>query len=364
MIEAIAIEYILATLLGLSALSYMGVEIYWERQQPKQIPQTPAPEDAGVPVVKAPPQESLASRFFAGLARSRNALAEGLARAFGGETIDEEALEGLEDALIRADVGVKTAMHLTEVLRDRAERGAGPDELRALLRDEMRSRIGDREPLATVDEGPLVILVVGVNGSGKTTTIGKLANRFRSEGRSVLLAAGDTFRAGAIEQLKVWGERADVPVVAQQEGSSPAAVIFDALEAAQARNAEVVICDTAGRLQTQRTLMDELAKVNRVIKRSIPDAPHEVLLVLDATIGQNALSQARTFKEVTGVTGVALTKMDGTAKGGVVLAVKEEIGVPVKLVGLGEGIDDLRDFDPDAFVDALTGTGGDAGAVG
>ena len=201
----------------------------------------------------------------------------------------------------------------------------------------------------------MAILVVGVNGSGKTTTIGKLAARYKREGKSVMLAAGDTFRAGGIEQLKVWGDRTSVPVVAHQEGGDPAAVIFDALQSARAKGVDIVICDTAGRLQAQKPLMDELGKVVRVMGKALPGAPHEVLIVLDGTIGQNAMSQARVFKEVVGVTGVALTKLDGTARGGVVVAVREELGLPVKLVGLGEGIDDLRDFDPDAFVDALIG---------
>ena len=293
--------------------------------------------------------------FFSGLSRSRSVLSDSLSRAFGGKTLDDSALEPLEEALIMADVGVRTAGELVDTLRQQARKGAAPSALRGLLRAEMRKRIGDRVPLKTTDDAPLVILVVGVNGSGKTTTIGKLAARLQREGKKVLLAAGDTFRAGAIEQLKVWGERAQVPVVAQQEGADPAAVIFDALTSGKARGMDVIICDTAGRLQAHKPLMDELSKVHRIIDRAIPGAPHEVLLVLDATIGQNALSQARVFKEATGVTGVVLTKLDGTAKGGVVLAVRDEIGVPVKLVGLGEGVDDLRDFDPDAFVDALLG---------
>jgi fused signal recognition particle receptor len=320
----------------------------------RRVPQLTDEEIAPKPQL---PMESagLSSRFFSGLERSRNALSEGLLRAFGGDKLDAEALESLEEALISADVGVRTATHLTEVLKEKAERGASPEQLRQILRSEMMERIGSAEPIAEKTPGPTVILVVGVNGSGKTTTIGKLAARYTRQGRSVLLAAGDTFRAGAIEQLKVWGDRASATVVAQQDGSDPAAVIFDALESAKAKNVDIVICDTAGRLQAHRPLMEELSKINRIIKRAIPDAPHEVILVLDATIGQNALSQARAFKEATGVTGVALTKLDGTAKGGVVLAVRDEIGVPIKLVGLGEGVDDLRDFEPSAFVDALIG---------
>jgi fused signal recognition particle receptor len=363
------LEVLIGIVAGVITVAGIGFGVFRARQrpaiegeEPAQIPETPVETPAKPPeLAKSPDPDGLASRFFIGLSRSRAALSDGLARAFGGETIDEEALEALEDALISADVGVKTAMALTELLRSQAERGADQVALRALLRSELRNRIGDGAGIAEKGEGPLVILVVGVNGSGKTTTIGKLAHRYKQEGRSVILAAGDTFRAGAIEQLKVWGERAGVPVIAQQDGSDPAAVIYDALQAGKARGADVVICDTAGRLQAHRALMEELSKVNRSINKVIPGAPHEVLIVLDATIGQNALLQARAFKDAVGVTGVVLTKLDGTAKGGVVVAVRDEIGVPVKLVGLGEGIDDLRDFDPDAFVDALIGVAEDVG---
>ena len=316
----------------------------------------PAPSAPTAP--RAAPRGETAERrgFMAGFARSRAALAEQLSKWAGGGTELPE-LDDLEEILISADVGVRTSMEIVEGLRKAAKKDTTGDELRALLAVEVRRRVGAAAPiLAPPAEGPLVILVVGVNGSGKTTTIGKLAARYARSGKSVMLAAGDTFRAGAIEQLKVWGTRAEVPVVAQQAGADPAAVIYDALQAACARNVDVLICDTAGRLQAQSALMDELAKVVRVMKKAVPDAPHEVLLVLDGTIGQNALSQAKIFKEVVGVTGVALTKLDGTAKGGVVVAVRSETGLPVKLVGLGEGIDDLRDFDPDAFVDALLGT--------
>jgi len=317
-----------------------------------------APGQPKARAARSTPSKSNRSGFMAGFARSRAALAEQLSKwAGGGDTLPE--LDDLEEILISADVGVRTSMEIVEQLRSKASKGMSGDELRGLLAESVRERIGSVEPLSEgPPDGPLVLLVVGVNGSGKTTTIGKLAARYAREGKSVMLAAGDTFRAGAIEQLKVWGDRAKVPVVAQQAGADPAAVIFDALQAAQARNVDVLICDTAGRLQAQSALMDELAKVVRVMKKANATAPHEVLLVLDGTIGQNALSQAKTFKEVVGVTGVALTKLDGTAKGGVVVAVRSETGLPVKLVGLGEGIDDLRDFDPDAFVEALLGEPG------
>ena len=246
-------------------------------------------------------------------------------------------------------------------VRDDAAKG-DEEAMRSKLRAALARELGPAQPLHPApDEGPLVFLVVGVNGSGKTTTIGKLAARYMAQGKSVLLGAGDTFRAGAIEQLKVWGERAGVPVIAHQEGADPAAVVFDTVKAGLARGTDVVICDTAGRLQAQKALMDELGKVARVVSKALPGAPHEVLLVLDATIGQNALSQARIFHEVVGVTGVALTKLDGTAKGGVVVAVGHELGLPVKLVGLGEGLEDLRDFDPDAFIDALLPAADDVG---
>ncbi|MCB9777487.1 MAG: signal recognition particle-docking protein FtsY [Alphaproteobacteria bacterium] len=314
-------------------------------------------DDRTAPATPRPaPSSGLAQRFFAGLARSREAFARSLGGAFSGDSALEDRLEALEEALIAADVGVKTAGEICQTLRSRAPAGASGADLRSLLGQVLRESIGDAVPLATHDgDGPLVILVVGVNGSGKTTTIGKLATRYIRDGKKVLLAAGDTFRAGAIEQLQVWGERSGAEVVAHQEGADPAAVVFDGVKAGNARGADVVICDTAGRLQAQKTLMDELGKVLRVMKKAQPDAPHEVLIVLDATIGQNALSQAKVFGDVVGVTGVALTKLDGTARGGVVVAVGRELGIPVKLVGLGEGADDLRDFDPDAFVAALLG---------
>ena len=355
------IEALIGIVAGVITVAGIGFGVWRSRQVPQLPGEEPAQLEQKPGEPAAPVSTGLAARFFTGLSRSRGALSDSLSRVFGGEKLDEEALEALEDALISADVGVKTAMALTETLRSRADKGATPEQLRQSLRDELRSRIGETEPIAEVSAGPLVILVVGVNGSGKTTSIGKLANRYKQAGKSVILAAGDTFRAGAIEQLKVWGERAGVPVIAQQEGSHPAAVVFDAVKAGKARGVDVIICDTAGRLQAHRTMMEELEKVNRTIDKAIPGAPHEVLIVLDATSGQNALMQARAFKEAVGVTGVVLTKLDGTAKGGVVVAVRDEIGVPVKLVGLGEGIDDLRNFDPDAFVDALIGAGGDPG---
>ena len=291
--------------------------------------------------------------FLAGLGKTRAALSGALARMFASGS-DTERFEALEEALIGADVGVRTAMDIVSDLQ--ASPAADEATLRTQLREALLKRMSGEYALASRPDKPLVLLVVGVNGSGKTTTIGKLAHRYKQEGKSVLLAAGDTFRAGAIEQLQVWGERVGVPVVAHQEGADPAAVLYDGIEAGIARGVDVVICDTAGRLQAQSALMDELGKVVRVMGKALPGCPHEVLLVLDATIGQNALSQARAFKDVVGATGVVLTKLDGTARGGVVVAVKAEMDLPVKLIGLGEGIDDLRTFDKEAFVDALLAT--------
>ena len=333
--------------LGLSALAVLAViaVVRIATRRPMLDAFTPPVPDE----VAAPPAPN---RFLSALRRTREALGGSLAAVFGSGKHDDSLWSALEEALVRADVGARTSLALVAALRAGGE--GTPAEMTARLRTLVYERVGRRgTALATVEAGPLVVLVVGVNGSGKTTTIGKLAARYRSEGKSVLLAAGDTFRAGAIEQLKIWGERAGVPVIAHQEGADPAAVCHDAVQAALARQIDVVICDTAGRLQAHATLMDELAKIHRVIVRAVPGAPHEVLLVLDGTMGQNALSQARVFADVAKVTGIALTKLDGTAKGGVVVAIAEELGIPVKLVGLGEKIDDLRDFDARAFADAL-----------
>lgn len=302
--------------------------------------------------VASPP--TAGDRFAAALQRTRDALGESFRAVFGREHADDAAYEALEEALLRADVGARPTGALLEELRRRVSRDAPASALREALRNIVRERLSRHSTaIASADKAPLVILVVGVNGSGKTTTIGKLAARYRGEGKSVMLGAGDTFRAGAIEQLKIWGERTGAPVVAHQEGADPAAVLHDTLQSAIAKGIDVVICDTAGRLQAQKTLMDELAKVRRVIARIAPGAPHEVLLVLDGTMGQNAFSQARIFKEVAGVTGVVLTKLDGTAKGGVVVGISEEFGLAVKLVGIGEKVEDLRPFDAAAFADAL-----------
>lgn len=269
--------------------------------------------------------------------------------------IDEEFYEELEDILLQADVGVAATCRLLDQIRCEVQQKkiSETEEVRDLLKKKMIELLGEDALLQTGTTPPTVILVVGVNGVGKTTTIGKLAYRMRQEGKDVLLVAADTFRAAAIEQLEIWSERTGSGIIKHMAGSDPAAVVFDALQAAKKRGTDVVIIDTAGRLHTKTNLMEELRKIERVITREHPEAPHEVLLVIDAATGQNALRQAELFKEATKVTGIALAKLDGTAKGGIVLAISEELGIPVKLVGTGEGMEDLRDFDSHEFVSAL-----------
>ena len=273
--------------------------------------------------------------------------------------VDEDFFEELEEVLISADVGVNTVMELIEELEMEVKRQniKESDQLKEVISEKLVAIYMDENesiPTLNIQEDELsVILFVGVNGVGKTTTIGKLAHKLKQEGKKVMLVAGDTFRAGSIEQLDVWGERVGVEVIKQSSGSDPAAVVYDGIQAAKSRGADVLICDTAGRLQNKVNLMNELSKVNRVIEREIPGAPHEVLLVLDATTGQNALSQAKVFSEATNVSGIVLTKLDGTAKGGIVLAIRKELNIPVKLVGLGEQMTDLQVFDPNAFVYGL-----------
>ena len=292
-------------------------------------------------------QEGFFSRLRDSLGKSRKALTEQLAAA-AFDPGDDEAWERLEEALIAADVGVPTTAELVQRLEARGDVG----ELGAALSAEATQLLGE-PPRLDLGARPTVILVVGVNGTGKTTTIGKLAKRLTEHGHSVLLAAADTFRAAAEEQLEIWAQRAGADFVGSERGGDPAAVAYDAIEAAAARGREVVIVDTAGRLHTQTNLMEELTKVRRVIERRLPGAPHETLLVVDATTGQNGLQQARLFGEAVNVTGVALTKLDGSAKGGVALAIAHELGLPVKLVGVGEGLDDLRPFDARDYATAL-----------
>ncbi|MGI2293013.1 signal recognition particle-docking protein FtsY [Paenibacillus sp. GXUN7292] len=302
--------------------------------------------------------EAVTNVFKEGLSKTRTAFVEKVEELIlRRKKIDEEFYEELEEILIGADVGVMTVMELIDDLRKEVKKQKieAAAELQPILSEKLVALLkgDDNAELRMAKDGITVILFVGVNGVGKTTTIGKLAHKFKSEGKSVLLAAGDTFRAGAIEQLEVWGTRVGVDVVKQQAGSDPAAVMFDAVQAAKQRGVDVLLCDTAGRLQNKSNLMEELNKIFRVIQREIPDAPHEVLMVLDATTGQNALSQAKLFGEKSGVTGLVLTKLDGTAKGGIVIAIRNELNLPVKLVGLGEKMEDLQQFDSEQFVHAL-----------
>jgi len=294
-------------------------------------------------------------RLKEGLTKTRKGLVEKVESIFTGRKIDEETLEELEETLIMSDVGTKAAAEIMAVIREKVNKGEAKDvdAVKELLKKEMSTILDRSQPIVVFGNKPFVILAVGVNGVGKTTTIGKLASRFRSQGLSVLLAAGDTFRAAGIEQLEIWANRADAQFVKHQKGSDPAAVAFDAVKAAQGRGIDVVIVDTAGRLHTKSNLMEELKKVKRSIDKAMPGAPQEILLVVDATTGQNALRQAELFNETIGITGIALAKLDGTAKGGIVFAIKKGLGIPVRLIGVGERIDDLRDFDPKEFVEAL-----------
>jgi fused signal recognition particle receptor len=275
----------------------------------------------------------------------------------GRKEIDPEMLEELEAIMIGADIGVATTAEILDSIRDQVSRKTLQDagELRGAVKAEVRRilTVNDAAPKPTSDNEPFVILMVGVNGVGKTTTIGKLANRFKKEGKSVMLCAADTFRAAAIEQLEVWSTRSNTPLIKQKPGADPSAVLYDALKSAKAKNIDVVIVDTAGRLHTKHNLMNELEKMTRVAKREIPSAPHEVLLVLDATTGQNGLTQAKEFTKSAGVTGLILTKLDGTAKGGVVTAIARELKIPIRFVGVGEKMDDLVEFSADAFVESL-----------
>jgi fused signal recognition particle receptor len=303
------------------------------------------------------PEPSLLEKLKSGVEKTRAGLVSALEDALQGKKeIDADLLDELEFTLISADIGVKTTDEILTRIRQRVERHQLNDaaELKGLIREHLLEILeaSERAP-AHVAEPPAVVLVVGVNGSGKTTTIGKLARRFKGEGRSVLLCAADTFRAAAIEQLEIWGERTGAPVVRQGPGSDPSAVLFDAVSAARARGMDYVIVDTAGRLQTKENLMAELQKMSRTARKVIPEAPHEVLLVLDATTGQNGLEQARKFAETSGVTGIVLTKLDGTAKGGIVVAIARELNLPIRYVGVGEKVEDLLPFDSEKFIASL-----------
>ena len=295
-------------------------------------------------------------RLVSGLAKTRDNIVSGMDSIFHGfSKIDEEFYEELEETLIMGDLGVHSTMEILEDLRAKVKERhiKEPIECRQLLIDSIREQMDVGETAYEFENRTSVVFVIGVNGVGKTTTIGKLAGKLKSQGKKVVLAAADTFRAAAGEQLREWANRADADMIGGQEGADPAAVIYDAVAAAKARHADVLLCDTAGRLHNKKNLMEELKKINRVIDREYPEAFRETLVVLDATTGQNAVSQAKSFKEVCDITGLALTKLDGTAKGGVILAVKSEVDVPVKLIGVGEKMEDLQDFDSKSFVDAL-----------
>ena len=306
----------------------------------------------------APDKPGLFSRMRAGLSKTRSGLSAGLANLLlGKKEIDDDLLDELETQLIMADVGVETTRDIMARLTARVSRKELSDSsaLYEALIAELQDTLTQVQAPLDISTGPkpYVILMVGINGVGKTTTIGKLARQFQQAGNSVMLAAGDTFRAAAVEQLQVWGERNQVPVIAQHTGADSASVLFDALQAAQARKVDVLIADTAGRLHTKDNLMQELEKVVRVMKKLDPTAPHEVMLVLDAGTGQNAINQARQFREAVGVTGLTLTKLDGTAKGGIIFALAQQFGLPVRYIGVGEGIDDLRPFNAEEFTQAL-----------
>ncbi len=374
---ALALLYLLITLaLVLSIVLFLRlarrrppVAPQKEPGAPKEAPEQPeelAEEEAAVPtervegpkeVAEARPAPSLFERMRSGLAKTHSSLIGRIDDLLGGsQKIDAGVLEELEEILVTADFGMKTTQDLIRSLEKRLAKGEAGDPagLRLAIKEEIGQRLRlEAAPLSLESASPFVVMVVGVNGVGKTTTIGKLAHQFAAQGKKVVLGAGDTFRAAAAEQLGIWGQRAGVDVIRHAEGADPAAVAFDAARAAQARGADVLILDTAGRLHTKANLMEELKKVRRVLDREIPGAPHETLLVLDATTGQNALVQARLFKEAVEVTGIALTKLDGTAKGGVVVGIGGELNLPVRFVGIGEGVDDLRPFEPEVFVEAL-----------
>lgn len=295
------------------------------------------------------------SKIAEGLKKTRNSLSSALDGMLSVFTkIDDELFEELEEILIMSDISVSTAERICTELRAKvkAARTENPEDIKGMLREIITGMLADGQNIKT-DTKPSIIVMIGVNGAGKTTTIGKMALRYKKEGKSVILGAADTFRAAAIEQLEVWSERAGVPMIKQKEGSDPAAVVFDTISAAKARGCDLIICDTAGRLHNKKGLMDELNKISRIIDRELPDADRETLLVIDATTGQNAMNQAKEFAAAAGITGIVLTKLDGTAKGGMVLSIKEELGIPVKMVSVGEGIDDLIPFSAEEFADGI-----------
>ncbi|MFT7373945.1 MAG: fused signal recognition particle receptor [Oleiphilaceae bacterium] len=336
------------------------------RSKPNKVEQTSHATNGEVNALKQAPAETktqqvpknLLGRMKEGLGRTRGQLTDGLSQIFlGKKQINEELLEDIETQLLTADIGIEATAQLIQSITEKSERNELKDAaaVHTLLKQELSDLLNASQASLEIDpqKQPFVILVVGVNGVGKTTTIGKMAKRFQSQGNSVMLAAGDTFRAAAVEQLQVWGDRNNVPVVAQHTGADSASVIFDAIESAKAKGIDIVIADTAGRLQNKENLMNELEKVVRVMRKIDGSAPHEVMLVLDACTGQNALTQARVFQQAVGVTGISLTKLDGTAKGGVIFAIAKQLNLPIRFIGVGEQIDDLRPFKADEFVAAL-----------
>ena len=310
-----------------------------------------------VPEQKTAEKKSFFNRLKSSLSRTKESIGSGIISLFQGKAIDDELFEELETQLLMADVGMNTTVKIIEQLTDNSNRKQlkDGDALYQLMKEQMADILNKVDAPLTLSapSGPFVMLMVGVNGVGKTTTIGKMAKQFQQQGKKVMLAAGDTFRAAAVEQLQVWGERNDIPVVAQQTGSDSASVIFDAFQSAKAKNIDVLIADTAGRLQNKDHLMEELKKVVRVMKKISPKAPHEIMLTLDASTGQNAVSQTKLFHEAVGLTGISLTKLDGTAKGGVIFAIADQFDIPIRYIGVGEGIDDLRPFNSQDFVNAL-----------
>lgn len=337
------------------------LDLFKRRKKTSDTPENTADTQ---PIVEAPETPEKKGGFFRnlkiGLTRTRENFAGKIADVFVGKKIDAATLTQLEEQLIAADVGVKVARDIIAELKSKLSRAelADGDALLAALRQQLLAILEPHsKPLViannTANPAPFVILLVGVNGSGKTTTIGKLAKNLQNQGKKVMLAAGDTFRAAAIEQLQVWGQRNNVPVIAQHQGADSAAVLFDAMQAARARNIDVLLADTAGRLHNKSNLMDELKKIRRIMQKIDPTAPHEVLLVIDATFGQNALVQAREFYQEIGVTGICVTKLDGTAKGGILFAIAKELGLPIRFIGVGEKIDDLQEFCAADFVNAL-----------
>ncbi|HDY7464929.1 TPA: signal recognition particle-docking protein FtsY [Vibrio vulnificus] len=332
--------------------------------EPISEPAAEEPVEVTPVVVEAPrvqeqekPTESFFARLKRSLSRTKANIGAGFFGLFKGKKIDDELFEELEEQLLVADVGMDTTLKIIENLTEKASRRDLKDgeALYGLLKEEMAEILSKVEQPLQVDSSktPYVILMVGVNGVGKTTTIGKLAKQFQNQGKKVMLAAGDTFRAAAVEQLQVWGERNNVPVIAQHTGADSASVIYDAIEAAKARGVDVVIADTAGRLQNKSNLMEELRKIVRVMKKIDDSAPHEIMLTLDAGTGQNAISQAKLFSDVAPITGITLTKLDGTAKGGVIFAIADQFNIPIRYIGVGEGIEDLRPFETQEFIDAL-----------